>query len=144
LIILIILAEEYKLWSSSLCSFLQFPVTSSLFGPNKHRDKFILSGWWSPALCKVDRWLHFWAKWLDYIVSVYSEHPIVLPTQTWVSWKKGFFFSFLTATWPAGLRNTMQQANSKPWLCFVSLKLSACLQTWPTLQTKLVQHSVHL
>jgi hypothetical protein len=25
---------EYKLWNSSLCSFLQPPVTSSLFGPN--------------------------------------------------------------------------------------------------------------
>jgi hypothetical protein len=34
LTILIIVAEEYKLWSSSLCSFLQSPVTSSLFGPN--------------------------------------------------------------------------------------------------------------
>jgi hypothetical protein len=34
LLILIILGEEYKLRSSSLCSFLQPPVTSSLFGPN--------------------------------------------------------------------------------------------------------------
>jgi hypothetical protein len=33
-LILIILSEEYKLWSSSLCSFLQLPVTSSLFSPN--------------------------------------------------------------------------------------------------------------
>jgi hypothetical protein len=30
----IILGEENKLWCSSLCSFLQPPVTSSLFGPN--------------------------------------------------------------------------------------------------------------
>jgi hypothetical protein len=28
------LGEEYKLWSSSLCSFLHPPVTLSLFGPN--------------------------------------------------------------------------------------------------------------
>jgi hypothetical protein len=34
LINLTILGEEYKLRSSSLCSFLQPPVTSSLFGQN--------------------------------------------------------------------------------------------------------------
>jgi hypothetical protein len=33
-VILIILDKEYKLQSSSLCSFLQPPITSSLLGPN--------------------------------------------------------------------------------------------------------------
>jgi hypothetical protein len=33
-IILSILSEECKLWSTSLCSFLRLPVTSSLFSPN--------------------------------------------------------------------------------------------------------------
>jgi hypothetical protein len=32
--ILIMLGEEYTLWSSSLCSFLHPPVTPSLFGSN--------------------------------------------------------------------------------------------------------------
>jgi hypothetical protein len=36
LIILSVLDEEYKLRSCSLCSPLQPPVTSSLFGPNIH------------------------------------------------------------------------------------------------------------
>jgi hypothetical protein len=39
LIIIFILDAEYKLWSSTLCSFLQPLVTSSLFGPNKRRLK---------------------------------------------------------------------------------------------------------
>jgi hypothetical protein len=43
LIILIILGEEYKLRSSSLCSFLQNPITSSLFGPNILFNSLFLS-----------------------------------------------------------------------------------------------------
>jgi hypothetical protein len=45
LIILRILGEQYKLWSCSLCSFLQPPITSSLFGPNiflKHPQSMFL------------------------------------------------------------------------------------------------------
>jgi hypothetical protein len=34
LIIIIMLDQEYKLWSFSLCSFLEPPITSCLFGPN--------------------------------------------------------------------------------------------------------------
>jgi hypothetical protein len=36
LTILITFCEEHKLWSSSLCSFLQSPDTSSFLGPQAY------------------------------------------------------------------------------------------------------------
>jgi hypothetical protein len=58
LITLMILGEEYKPCSSSLCSFLQPPVTSSLSGPKlfhvierrntlAHQQQLLLRFWWS-------------------------------------------------------------------------------------------------
>jgi hypothetical protein len=64
LIILIILGEECKLWSSSLCSFLQPPVISSLFGPNIH-----LSTLFSDILIEVQ----------------YCDHRISYYTQFWAT-----------------------------------------------------------
>ncbi|PNF34586.1 hypothetical protein B7P43_G10632, partial [Cryptotermes secundus] len=48
LIVLIILGEEYKLRSSSLCSFLQPLVTSSLFSPNILLNTLFSN---TPSLC---------------------------------------------------------------------------------------------
>jgi hypothetical protein len=51
--------EEYKLWSSSLCSFLQPPVTSSLFGPDipfmTFHNKLILYGEELLAQCRTPK-----------------------------------------------------------------------------------------
>jgi hypothetical protein len=48
LITLIRHGEEYKLWSSSLCSFLQSPVTSSLLQPNILLSTFVKQSMYLP------------------------------------------------------------------------------------------------
>ena len=43
-------SEQYKSWSSSLCSLLQYPVTLSFLGPNIFLNT-IFWDWWSAKLC---------------------------------------------------------------------------------------------
>jgi hypothetical protein len=52
------LAEEYELWSSSLCSFLQPPVTSSLFGPFSSAPCSETSSVYVPLLVSRDQASH--------------------------------------------------------------------------------------
>jgi hypothetical protein len=89
LIILIILGEEYKLWSSLLCSFLQPPVTLSpsalcsqtpsvyvpllMSGPSfapmqNHRQNysFMYSDFYTNTVCKqANYWgsVRIWGRW---------------------------------------------------------------------------------
>jgi hypothetical protein len=69
LIILIILGEEYKSRSSSLCRFLYSPVTSSLFGPN-----ILLSSLFSNALS-------MYQKMLIYIISKFGTDPFLIQSR---------------------------------------------------------------
>jgi hypothetical protein len=50
---LIILSEEYKLGSSSLCSSLHPPVTSFLFGPKKNL-RTLYSNYLQPVFPRVN------------------------------------------------------------------------------------------
>jgi hypothetical protein len=72
-IILIVFEKEYKLWSSSLCSFLQPPVTSSLIGP-----------WWQGTHLT-------WANCLNVLKIRYrglrQRHYVRLEVCTWWMWR---------------------------------------------------------
>jgi hypothetical protein len=60
---LIIFCEAYKLWSSSLCSVLQRPATSSLLGPNILLSTLfsVTLSWYIETTILVSDWEHsFW------------------------------------------------------------------------------------
>jgi hypothetical protein len=60
LIFLVWLGEEYKLWSSSLCSFLQSSVNSSLFGliVLKHHQSVFLPLFQRPSFTPIQNHRH--------------------------------------------------------------------------------------
>jgi hypothetical protein len=82
--ILIILGKEYRLWSSSLCTFLQLPITSSLFDPNMLSSK--IPSFCAPPLMPQIKFYttrkyrqedkRFWTEWgKHYSNSVSSQFP---------------------------------------------------------------------
>jgi hypothetical protein len=86
LIILIILGEQYKLWISSLCSFLQPPITSSLFGP----DIFLSTLSLCSSLNVRDQVLHPYRRYIYiYKTIVLLYVPFLLCGNTTVSQSEG-------------------------------------------------------
>jgi hypothetical protein len=66
LIIRIILGEEYKLWSSSLCSFLQPPLTSSL--SRTVQTVFSINTQQAQVLCETSNLVRLWKSPLLFIL----------------------------------------------------------------------------
>jgi hypothetical protein len=95
-----------KLWSSSLCSFLQPPVTSSLFGPNMNLDAFkyfilifcSLNVYCHKLLCFLCNFIYI--RSLKLISSRYSDRLRAGRTG-FHSWQEQYIFLYSTALRPA-------------------------------------------
>jgi hypothetical protein len=96
LITLTILGEEYKPCSSSLCSFLQPPVTSSLLGPN-----ILLSTLWQ----WITNWKGYGKKWSW---SKSRSYPCI-----WLDGLRKTTENFIQDNWYPG--PTFEPGNSQIW-----------------------------
>jgi hypothetical protein len=86
LICLIISSDEYKLWSSPLCIFLHYAVTSSLWAPN-----ILLGTLFSNTLSQRPSFVPIQNDWQNYgflCFNLYVPRRQAGGQRLWIEWYK--------------------------------------------------------